>query len=158
MKSNKVALAASGVDLDSPSFGAFLEASKKTVKQDISRLQVNGLADVVNSSKSAQQTSMAAQASASGYQARQTAARYGMYRNIASMGGDLVRAAQGAVMILYLDNNMAVRKERLTTNLVNTLGVVEPKGAKEAARQAGLTADAWAEATEKLVKVLKICS
>ena len=50
---------------------------------------------------------------------------------------------------------MAVRRERLTTNLVNTLGVVEPKGAKEAARQAGLTADAWAEATQQLSQGFK---
>ena len=84
------------IDLDSPSFGAFFKASKKTVKQDIRRLQVNGLADVVSSQRAAQQTSMAAQASASGFKARQTAARYGMYGNLASAGGDLVRAAQGA--------------------------------------------------------------
>ena len=96
MKSNKVALAAGNVDLDSPSFGAFFKASKKTVKQDIRRLQVNGLADVVSSQRAAQQTSMAAQASAQGFKARQTAARYGMYGNLASAGGDLVRAAQGA--------------------------------------------------------------
>ena len=50
---------------------------------------------------------------------------------------------------------MAVRRERLTTNLVNTLGVVETKGAKEAARQAGLTADAWAEATQQLSQGFK---
>ena len=52
MKSNKVALAAGNIDLDSPSFGAFFKASKKTVKQDIRRLQVNGLADVVSITKS----------------------------------------------------------------------------------------------------------
>ena len=61
MKSNKVALEQGNIDLDSPSFGAFFKASKKTVKQDIRRLQVNGLADVVSSQRAAQQTSMAAQ-------------------------------------------------------------------------------------------------
>ena len=96
MKSNKVALAAGNVDLDSPSFGAFFKASKKTAKQDIRRLQVNGHADVVSSQRAAQQTRMAAQASAQGFKARQTAARYGMYGNLARAGGDLVRAAQGA--------------------------------------------------------------
>ena len=65
-KSNKASLAASGVNLDSPSFEAFLESSKKTVKQDISRIQINGLTDVVNYQSEARQTGLAKEASLAG--------------------------------------------------------------------------------------------
>ena len=44
------------------------------------------------------------------------------------MGGDLTAGTLAQAGYDYYIIIMAVRKERLTTNLVNTLGVVNPTG------------------------------
>tara|TARA_R100000742_G_C4279604_1_gene104703 strand:- start:7370 stop:7891 length:522 start_codon:yes stop_codon:yes gene_type:complete len=91
-KTNKASFAASGVNLDSPSFGAFFKSSKKIVKQDISRIQINGLTDVVNYQSEARQTGLAKEASLSGAKSRATAAKYGAIGEAIGTAGTLAQA------------------------------------------------------------------
>tara|TARA_E500000178_G_scaffold331637_1_gene364699 strand:+ start:376 stop:882 length:507 start_codon:yes stop_codon:yes gene_type:complete len=96
-KSNRASLAATGANIDSPSFGAFFESEKKATGRDVRRLSINGLTDAVFYQNQARQTGLAASASKAGFKGQMTAMRYGMLGDALSTGAKIGPEIQEAL-------------------------------------------------------------